>query len=78
MRKTPADLTQDLNDASDPSVDQSTVHQNIIRNALRGRVAVMKPFLWKANMEKRKEKYAIFLKKWKEKQQRLLSDKCEV
>lgn len=77
MRKTPADLTQDLNDASDPSVDQSTVHQNIIRNALRGRVAVMKPFLRKANMEKRL-RYAIFLKKWKEKQQRLLSDKCEV
>lgn len=77
MGKTPADLTQDLNDASDPSVDQSTVHQNIIRNALRGRVAVMKPFLWKANMEKRL-RYAIFLKKWKEKQQRLLSDKCEV
>lgn len=77
MRKTQADLTQDLNDASDPSVDQSTVHQNIIRNALRGRVAVMKPFLWKANMEKRL-RYAIFLKKWKEKQQLLLSKKCEV
>lgn len=77
MRKTPADLTQDLNDASDPSVDQSTVHQNIIWNALGGRVAVMKPFLWKANMEKRLW-YAILLKKWKEKQQRLLSDKCEV
>lgn len=77
MRKTPADQTQDLNDASDPSVDQSTAHQNIIRNALRGRVAVMKPFLWKANMEKRL-RYAILLKKWREKQRRLLSDKCEV
>jgi len=46
------DLTQNLRDASGPSVDASTVHWSLIRNGLIGRVAVKEPFLRKGKGEK--------------------------
>ena len=61
------DLTQDLRDASGPSVDPFTVHWSLIRNGLHGRVAVKKPLLRKGNGEKRL-KYAKWHKKWTENQ----------
>ena len=42
--KSSKDLTQDLGDASGPSVDPCTDHWSFIRNCLHGRVAVKKPF----------------------------------
>ena len=44
--------TQDLRDASGPSVDSSAVHCGSIRNILHGRVAVKKPFLRKGKRQR--------------------------
>ena len=52
-KKTSKDLTQDLRDASGPSVDPSTVGPNLIINGFHGRMAVKKPFIRKGNREKR-------------------------
>ena len=46
-------LTQDLRDASGPSVDPSTVHWSLIRKWSPWRVAVKKSFFRKGNREKR-------------------------
>jgi len=66
--KSSKNLTQDLRDASGPSVDSSTVLWSLIRNGLHGRrVAVKKPFLRKGNRERRLM-YAKWHKKWTENQ----------
>lgn len=45
----PARMTQDLRDGSDPSVDPSTAHWSLVRNGLGVSVAVRKPFLKTGN-----------------------------
>ena len=66
-KKSSKELTQDLKDASGPSVHPCTTRRSLIRSGLKGRVAAKKPFLRKGNRQKRLV-YAKNHKNWTENQ----------